>query len=145
MKRENDIIKALGFVALYAAYVEESVDIVMERLAEISDKERMWYPTSRKIDWCISELKLLNSNELDQLIALLEETKRVLLNRNEIIHGGIYAGNDRSDNLVSGRPGVADRPITANELYDLAEVLFDLQSALPSIDSFAFFRAINEE
>lgn len=34
MKRDNDIVRALGFVALYAAYVEESVDVVVERLSK---------------------------------------------------------------------------------------------------------------
>lgn len=47
--------------------------------------------------------------------------------RNEVIHGRFYAGNDRSDNLKSGGPGVPDRQVTPDELYDLAELLFELQ------------------
>ena len=38
MKRDNDIVRALGFVALYAAYVEESVDEVMERLDAVGEE-----------------------------------------------------------------------------------------------------------
>ena len=37
MNRDNDIARALGFVALYAAYVEESVDVVMERLSLVNN------------------------------------------------------------------------------------------------------------
>jgi len=146
MERNNDIVKALGFVALYAAYVEESVDVVMERLSivnEITDKERRW-PTSQKIDWCITILESLESEELNDLIGLLVETKDVLDKRNEAIHGRIYAGNDRSDTLKSGRPGVDERDITADELYDLAEELSNLQAAVPNINSFATLRAIAE-
>lgn len=146
MNRDDDIVRALGFVALYAAYVEESVDVVMERLAlvkEITDKERRW-PTSRKIDWCIEVLKSLESDELSRLISLLGETKDVLEKRNEAIHGRIYAGNERSDNLKSGRPGIPEREVTADELYDLAEELFELQAAVPNINSFATMRAIAE-
>ena len=146
MERDNDIVRALGFVALYAAYVEESVDVVMERLSlvdEISDAERRW-PISRKIDWCIRVLGTLASDELTELINLLTETKNNLENRNEIIHGRIYAGNDRSDNLKSGRPGIPDREVTADELYDLAEDLIALQAAVPNINYFATMRAIAE-
>ena len=146
MNRDDDIVRALGFVALYAAYVEESVDVVMERLAlvkEITDKKRRW-PTSRKIDWCIEVLESLESDELNQLISLLGETKDVLEKRNEAIHGRIYAGNERSDNLKSGRPGIPEREVTADELYDLAEELFKLQASVPNINSFVTMRAIAE-
>jgi len=144
MDRDDDIVRALGFVALYAAYVEESVDVVMERLSlvnEINDRQRRW-PTSRKIEWCKNTLISLNSDELDQLITLLDETSDALEKRNEVIHGRIYAGNERSDNLKSGRPGVPERDVTANELYDLADDLFELQAAVPNINSFATMRAI---
>ena len=146
MERDNDIVRSLGFVALYAAYVEESVDIVMERLSlvkEISDKERRW-PISQKIKWCIEILNTLESEELNELINLLNETKNSLEKRNEVIHGRIYAGNDRSDNLKSGRPGVPEQEVTADELYNLAEELFALQAAVPNINSFATMRAIVE-
>lgn len=146
MNRDNDIVKALGFVALYAAYLEESVDVVMERLAqvrEISSKERKW-PVSRKITWCIDVLKLLKSTELNQLINLLGATKNVLERRNEVIHGRIYAGIERSDNLKSGRSGIPEREITANELYDLAEELLKLQGEVPNTNLFATMRVIAE-
>ncbi|WP_126452347.1 hypothetical protein [Sulfuriflexus mobilis] len=146
MKRDDDIVRALGFVALYAAYVEEGVDVVMERLAlikEITDKERKW-PISRKINWCIDVLESLESDELEQLVNLLGETKEFLERRNEVIHGRIYAGNERSENLKSGRPGVPEREVTADELYDLAEDLFERQAAVPNINMFATLRAITE-
>jgi len=146
MNRDNDIVRALGFVALYAAYVEEGVDVVMERLGlvkKITDKERKW-PISRKINWCIDVIEALKNSELAQLVSLLSETKRILEERNEVIHGRIYAGNERSDNLKSGRPGVPEREVTADELYDLAEELFKLQAAVPNINMFATMRAIAE-
>ena len=73
---------------------------------------------------------------------MLDETKDALEKRNEVIHGRIYAGNERSDNLKSGRPGVPEREVTANELYDIAEELLELQAAVPNINSFATMRAI---
>lgn len=144
MKRNNDIVKALGFVTLYAGYVEESVDIVMERLSlveVISDKERRW-PISSKIKWCKKVLRTLNNNELEELSNLLSTTKDLLEKRHEVIHGRIYSDNERSDILKSGRLGTPEREVTADELYDLAEDLFKLQSILPNINSFATMRAI---
>lgn len=144
MQRNNDIVKALGYVALYAAYVEESVDVVMDRLSlvdEVTGKHHRW-PTSRKIDWCVKTLESLESSELDQLVSLLVSTKDALKKRNEIIHGRIYAGNERSDILSSGRPGVPEREVTADELYDLADEFHGLQAAVPNVNSFATLRAI---
>ncbi len=145
MNRDGDIIKALGFVALYSAYLEEGIDIVMERLSvvkKITEGDRK-LPTSKKISRCQSALSSLNSSELDPLIKLLVDAKKLLGWRNEVIHGRIYAGNDRGDNLKSGRAGVPDRQVTADELYDLAEALFSMQAAVPNIYYFATLRAIS--
>lgn len=144
MKRDDDIVKALGFVALYAAYLEEGIDLVMQRLSvvkEINAVERK-LPTSKKIAWCQSVLSSLNSIELDQLKKLLSDAEELLKWRNEVIHGRIYAGNERGDNLQSGRTGIPDRTVTAEELYDLAELLFSAQAVVPNINYFATLRAI---
>ena len=145
MQRDSDSVKALGYVALYAAYVEESVDVVMDRLSlvdEVSDKQRRW-PTSSKIDWSVKILKSFESSELEALISLLDSTKGALEKRNDVIHGRIYAGNERSDTLISGRPDVPEREVSADELYDLADELLDLQAAVPNVNSFATLRAIS--
>jgi uncharacterized phage infection (PIP) family protein YhgE len=147
MKRDNDIVRALGFVTLYSAYVEESVDEVMERLSlvnKITDKERK-FPTSQKIKWCIKTLESLDNKNLNDLISLLKEAKEALEERNEFIHGRFYASNDRSDNLKSGRVGVPDREVTPDELYDLAEHFANLQAVIPSISSFETMRSIAEK
>src|ERR1700687_4387178 len=144
MQRDADIIRALGLVALYAAYVEESIDVVMERLSakkEVTDRERKW-PTSQKIAWCKSVLKSFESNELDDLIAVLDDAANLLERRNEVIHGRIYGNNDRSDTLKSGRKGLPDKQVTAGELYDLAQELLESQAAVPNVDYDATLRAI---
>jgi hypothetical protein len=146
MKRENDIIKALGFVALYAAYLEEGIDIVMERLSavkEITDKEKKW-PTSQKIKWCKTVLNSLQNDEFKHLLYVLDQAKCLLERRNEVVHGRIYAGNDRSDKLKSGRHGLPEREVTAGELYDLADEIFNIQATIPNINYFTTMRAIAE-
>ena len=116
----------------------------MDRLANvkgITDRERRW-PVSSKIEWCIDVLESLGTQELSNLIKLLGHTKNMLERRNEVIHGRIYAGNERSDSLKSGRPGIPEREVTPDELYKLAEELLQIQAAVPNIDFFATTRAI---
>ena len=144
MQRDDDIVRALGFVALYSAYVEESVDLVMHRLSsvkEVTNEERKW-STTRKIKWCIKAIESLDSIELTDLISLLKETKDALEKRHEALHGRIYPGNERNEILESSRPGVAPREVTAGELYALAEELFSLQASIPHFYIFATMRAI---
>ena len=144
MNRDDDIVRALGFVSLYAAYVEESVDAVMERLAAvkaITDRDRR-KPTSAKIKWCKKRLKELDSGELNQISQLLDETRQKLEKRNEVVHGRIFAGHGRSDELMSCRPNIPTREVTSTELYDLADDLFTLQAKLPYVNMFATNRAI---
>ena len=144
MNRDNDIVRGLGFVALYAAYLEESIDQVMERLSlikEVTDKERK-FPASQKITWCTTALRSLDSGELDDLIGSLDEAKVLLEKRNEVIHGRIYAGNDRSNDLKSGRHGIPNREVTSDELYNLAEEIFEVQAVVPNLKYFATMRAI---
>ncbi|MGZ8982321.1 MAG: hypothetical protein ACXW11_00025 [Methylotenera sp.] len=53
---DRDLIKGLGFVCLYAAYHEESIDDVFEFLVklykEINEKALKWQ-ISRKLDYSI--------------------------------------------------------------------------------------------
>lgn len=146
MNRDNDIIKALGYVALYSAYLEEGIDIVMQRLSAVKSMEACDHklPTSKKIKWCKSTLSSMKSDELNDLIGLLEVSKNLLEERNEVIHGRIYASNDRGDILKSGRGNIDDREVTANELYDLAEEIFEVQAAVPNIYYFETIRSISK-
>ena len=146
MNRDNDIIKALGYVALYSAYLEEGIDIVMQRLSSIKNIKKSDHklPTSQKIKWCKSVLSSLQNDELNDLINLLEDSKALLEERNEVIHGRIYANNDRSEILKSGRKNIEDREVTASELYDLAEEIFKVQAAVPNIYYFETMKSISK-
>jgi hypothetical protein len=147
MNKDDDTIKALGYVALYAAYVEESVEIVLERLSlfEAPKGKYKFWPISKKIDWCIETLRQIDNSELTRLINLLKAAKIYMDKRNEVIHGRIYSKNKRSDFIESGRECIPRREITALELYDLAEKLSHIQAAIPYLNSFATIRALNDK
>ncbi|MBK7492889.1 MAG: hypothetical protein KBF68_00330 [Nitrosomonas sp.] len=118
---DGDIIRGLGFVALYAAYLEEQVDnllIMLEPLKASPELKHHW-PVSRKIDKSKSLVRTLEFDYREFLLESLNYSKSLFEKRNEVIHGRIYASFDRSDTLKSGRTNVPNREISSNELYEL--------------------------
>lgn len=148
MNRNNDVVRALGFVAMYAAHVEEGVDEVLGRLSRFEQipKNAMKWPTSVKIKWCQDQIERLESEQLAHLNGVLSNTLEALGKRNEFIHGRIYVSpDDGVESLVSGRQGVPDREICADELYDFAEELLELQAVIPNLGWIALEKAITEK
>ena len=134
LESDGDIIRGLGFVTLYAAYLEEQVDALLELLRLIEpflDKEKRW-PISQRLKKAIRLVRSLDSDELDELQEDLETCKTLFQRRNEVVHGRIYSayGRGENDQLRSGRSGVPNRNVTPEELYDLANELFGYQSAV---------------
>lgn len=132
LQRNDDVVRGLGFVALYAAYLEEQVDNLLFMLQPIEpfpEGEQRW-PTSRKIEKAKRLVCGLVFEYRDALLADLDASKQLLDWRNEVIHGRIYANFDRPDTLKSGRPNTPDRVVKPDELYDLADNLAEARVAL---------------
>jgi hypothetical protein len=126
LKDDGDIIKALGFVTLYAAYLEEAIDELLARLGDIEkfgEDERKWI-ISKKIKQAKKILNNLDKEKFEDLIKKLDSCKALFEHRNELIHGRIYGRNDRPDILKSGRPNIPDREVDSAELYELATEFF---------------------
>jgi len=101
LQNDNDIVRGLGFVALYSAYLEEQIDNLLFMLSEVDD-----------------------------LLANLDVAKEVFEERNKIVHGRNYANFDRPDTLKSSRPNTPDRVVEPAELYELANHFNDLQGEI---------------
>lgn len=132
LQRDDDVVHGLGFVALYAAYLEEQVDnllFMLQSIESFPEKEQRW-PTSQKIEKAKRLVLRLVFEYRDALLADLDASKQLLDRRNEVIHGRIYANFDRPDTLKSGRPNTPDRVVTPDELYDLADNLAEARLAL---------------
>lgn len=144
LQNDGDVVRGLGFVALYAAYLEEQVDnllFMLQPLEPFPEGEQRW-PTSRKIEKAERLVAELTFGYRDALLHDLNASRQLLEKRNEIVHGRIYANFDRSDTLKSGRPRVPDRVVDAAELYELANNLDDARSALYRPMIFQIPRAI---
>mgnify|MGYP001617921767 CR=1 FL=1 len=132
LQNDDDVVRGLGFVALYAAYLEEQIDnllFVLQPLEPFPESEQRW-PTSRKIEKAKRLVAELVFEYRDALLADLDGSKQLLDWRNEVIHGRIYANFDRPDTLKSGRPNTPDRVVEPAELYELANNLAEARSAL---------------
>jgi hypothetical protein len=132
LSNDGDVVRGLGIVALYAAYLEEQVDnllFMLQPMEAFPEGEQRW-PTSRKIEKAKRLVGGLVFDYRDALLADLDASKRLLEWRNEVIHGRIYANFDRPDTLKSGRPNIPDRVVDSAELYELANNLAEARSVL---------------
>jgi hypothetical protein len=122
-ENDGDIVRGLGFVALYAAYLEEQIDNLLRMLEPIEeyDENKQRWPISGKIRHVSEVINELGGEQFADLLADLRTCLELFEHRNELVHGRIYGGFDRSDTLKSGRPDTPDREIDAAELYQLAK------------------------
>ena len=101
---------------------------MLQSVEAFPEKEQHW-PVSKKIQKAKRLVEQLTF-ESRALLADLDASKALFEQRNEVIHGRIYANFDRPNTLKSGRPNTPNREIEAAELYDLANDLFETISAL---------------
>ena len=144
LQRDDDVVRGLGFVALYAAYLEEQIDnllFMLQPIEQFPESEQRWQ-TSRKIEKAKRLVHGLMFEYRDALLADLDASKQLLDRRNEVIHGRIYANFDRPDTLKSGRPNTPDRVVDSAELYELANNLAEARSALYGPMIFQILRAM---
>lgn len=141
---DGDIVRALGFVTMYTAWVEEDVDDLlrmMESVEPFDEKKQRWQ-ISRKLEHAAKLVRLLKSDDLDSLPSALEGAVELFDHRNEFVHGRIYAGHDRVDYIKGGRPNAPTKPITSSELYALANDIWNYRGHLIGPQLFRLPRAI---
>jgi hypothetical protein len=146
LKDDGDIVRGLGFVALYAAYLEEQIENLLIMLAPVEayDEEKQRWPISRKIKHAIKVLGRLDVAEFPDFATDLRTCLDLFEDRNELIHGRIYANFDRPDTLKSGRPNTPDREVKSDELYKLANEVADFRGGIYGPMIFKIPRAIAE-
>jgi hypothetical protein len=129
---DGDIIRGLGFVTMYSAWVEEDVDNVLRQLAAIEpfDEKTQRFAISRKLEHAAKVAEKLMSAELKELPGIFRAGINLFEARNQVVHGRIYAGFDKVDYVKSGRPDVPARSITSSELYELANLFINYRGHL---------------
>jgi len=149
LQNDGDIIRGLGFTTLYAAYLEKQIDHLLTLLAPVdsNDKNKQLWPISSKIKHAEKILKRLEGQEIADLANNLRTCLELFENRNELVHGRIYAGYNRTDfdtryTLQPGRPNKPEREVTPEELYQLANEFDDFRIAIHRPMMFKVPRAV---
>ncbi len=145
LANDGDVIRGLGYVALYFAYLEEAIDDLLESLERCGvalPQNMMRRSTSQKIAFCRDSIQphVASSQEMASLDGALQYAADRFEERNDVIHGRIYAQFEGPDMRRSGRRGVPDRPITSEELYSLANNAYDVMVAIMQGHMFSVFR-----
>ncbi len=143
---DGDLIRGLGYVALYAAYLEEAVDECLNVVACYdagSDHQRLSRrSTSQKITYILQQLRQREplSDELVLFPQVLKVIGDLLEERNTVIHGRVYAVPNIGDVRISGRLGVPETPANSAELYALANELHSACNPLHNASMFSLHR-----
>lgn len=141
---DGDIVRGLGFVALYAAYLEEQIDNLLMMLSPFKtydDKKQRW-PMSKKLSHAIEVIEKLDATEFPDYIADLRTCQKLFEDRNEVIHGRIYGNFDRPDTLKSGRRNIPDREVSSEELFKLSNEFEDFRTSVYAPMIFRIPRAV---
>jgi hypothetical protein len=124
---DGDLIRGLGYVVLYAAYLEEAIDECVDVLLAnkpIPEQRIRNQQTSQKVKYICNRLDEWEplSDELLKFRNGLQPITDILEDRNLVIHGRIYATGS-GDILKPARRGLPEKSATSAELYSLANAL----------------------
>ena len=132
LRDDGDIVRALGFLTMNSAWVEEDVDEllrVLEPLQSFDAKIQRW-PISRKLIHAKVLVSRLPESGIEDLAEDLEQGLDLFDRRNQIVHGRIYEGFDKVIYIQSGRADIPTQRISSAELYELAQSFDDYRSSL---------------
>ena len=146
MPDDGDLVRGLGFVTMYSAWVEEDVDELLRALDPVEPftEAIQRTPISRKLVHAARLVRHLNSPELDGLPEALENARDLFERRNTVVHGRIYAGHNKVDYIQPGRPNVPARAIESAELYALANDFWEYRGHFIGPLIFRLPRAIED-
>ena len=149
LNNDGDTVKGIGYLTLYAAYVEEAVDNCMHILSEYDfapPKNLNTRPISQKINYIHARIGLKSlSHELSSFPALLDHLLELFEKRNELIHGRVYGPllGDK-DTLRPGRLTGSLRAISSEEIYSLANDFFSTLGGLNHASYYSLTRYLNQ-
>jgi hypothetical protein len=129
---DGDVVRAVGFIAIYSARLEARIHNLLVLLSPITpypEDEHRWQ-ISRKIGACKKRLAELDAQGHGDLLSDLDKCKEHFEWRNEILHSQPFSPEYDEINLVSNRPGVEARSVDSKELYVLVNNLSALHSTI---------------
>jgi hypothetical protein len=129
LEDDGDIVRAVGFVALYSSYLEEQIENMVAMLSPILKYEK-GAQVSDKIRHAKRVLRSLGEAEFANLISDLDTCTELFRDRNKYMHRQIYSGLGRPDTLKSTDSNIVDEVVLPSQLYQLANELSDFRQAV---------------
>ena len=129
LKDDGCLIRGLGYVALYAAYLEEAIEDIFFFVVEMEKKKKPkmdFWPISQKLKYVDKKMKERPNlpSELEEFCSYREQLLSLLEKRNRLIHGRIYADKKTGDTLKPARKGDQAVSAVSADFYELANQLF---------------------
>ena len=146
MIRDNDLIRALGHMVIQASHLEREIEEICCWLdmgftrPEHHENQQV----SKKIKWCKSRIKELNTTNLDSLNISLDKAMNLLEKRNKVVHGQIYFALNEPEKIFSSRSKCKERTILPSEVYDLAESIYNLHQAILTENAFTLTYSLKD-
>lgn len=143
---DGDLVRGLGYITMFSAWLEEDIDDILRQMAPVQDfgEQIQRFPISRKLRHAADLVRLLKSDELGDLAAGLDQVAELFEDRNEFVHGRIYANPEQGTLLQSGRQGIPTRQVTSGEAYDLANEIWGSRAVFIGPQVIRLPRAVNE-
>lgn len=140
----GDIVRAVGFVAIYGAYLEERIAEITENVKDVislrnnitrlsaSDQAKHLL-TSLKSAYDISPDYFSKQQDLKQVASVLSAVAGHLKDRHVVIHATLIAKSGSDVIIRKNRRTSTEEQVKSKEVLDLANDLFDLQSEIDGL------------
>lgn len=125
---DGDLIRGLGYVTLYSAYLEDAIDGVFQEVLRVNGESRNegeGLSTSHKLRHIEDSIKSWSgvSEGLSRFVDVIAELKRLLEETDAAVHARVYKDPQTGDVLKPARDGAPETPANSAELYELADTL----------------------
>jgi hypothetical protein len=125
---EGDLIRPLGLVTLYCAYAEGEVDELLAVLSILDETKRSTsrWQIGRKLSYAERLARRLTAPGLPDFVATLRAARKLFMQRNELIHGRLFAGGK----LMPPGESKPTKTISPDELVAFAEAVWTCKEQL---------------
>lgn len=140
----GDIIRAVGFVAIYGAYVEDRIaELIDMAIGAIALRENIRLVSAKdQARHLLAGLKTAYSNasdfhtkqqDLKRITDVLSEVEEYLKERHIVIHSTLTAQNGSDKIIRKNRRNKTEEEVSSKEVIDLANNLYSLQTGIDGL------------
>lgn len=145
IQEDDDLVRGVGFVTIYSAFLEGVINELLSRLSVIEDfsEKIQREPISSRVGRAKKIIASIKDPAVSEICELLDLCSKHFEWRNEIVHSLIKSPDYHVENLQSLRPNVPARKVDPKEMYMLANNLNDLRGSVSRLFLFEVPRLLS--